>query len=238
MEKEVDERYGRFKGLPWFELAKFTEILLLGSGGTGSWIALLLARAGFKLTIIDFDTVEVHNLGGQIFRNDSIGKLKINAIKDVIKDFSILDNINILNQKISEEFNPTNSIVITAFDNIESRKLVFDRWKEEYKDNPHAIFIDPRLEAEQMFIYSIRGNDLGSIKDYEENRLKVDIVSDEVDCTRKQTSHMAAMIASNVVSIITNHLTNISEGEAGGRIIPYRIEQFVPLMIYNQILFM
>ncbi|KKK73235.1 hypothetical protein LCGC14_2895880, partial [marine sediment metagenome] len=60
-------------------------IAVVGAGGIGSWTTLALTRMGCNdITVIDFDKVEAHNVGSQIFTEDDIGKTKVEALADKI----------------------------------------------------------------------------------------------------------------------------------------------------------
>lgn len=60
-------------------ILKNSKVLILGAGGTGSVCANSLARLGIgKLTIVDYDTVELNNLNRQLFSYSDIGKEKKN----------------------------------------------------------------------------------------------------------------------------------------------------------------
>lgn len=227
-------RNDRFKGLPWYQLASESQVLVGGAGGIGSWLCLLLTRAGFPTTVLDFDIIEPHNLGGQLFGNTNLSSHKVIALKEVAAYLSDHNLLNPMVKKVdSNTF--TSPIVITAFDNIKARKDMYLKWKSVYIENPvvgdvNAIFIDPRLEAEQLFIYTIRGDDYERMKEYEEKHLPDDDTIQDAECTAKQTSHVAAIIAGLIVSILTNHITNVSTGFEE-RFIPFKFKLFTPLML-------
>jgi molybdopterin/thiamine biosynthesis adenylyltransferase len=58
-----------------------THIMILGIGGIGNYMAMTFAAAGVgKITLVDFDVVELSNLNRQIlFRESDIGKSKITS---------------------------------------------------------------------------------------------------------------------------------------------------------------
>lgn len=61
------------------------RIHIIGCGAGGSTIAELFARYGLtKITLYDFDRVESHNIANQMFRDADIGRLKTEALKDII----------------------------------------------------------------------------------------------------------------------------------------------------------
>lgn len=64
------------------KFAKF-HIAISGIGVVGSNLAENLVRQGFrKLTIIDFDRIEEHNIGPQNYYSDSVGTLKVPALQN------------------------------------------------------------------------------------------------------------------------------------------------------------
>ncbi len=67
---------------------------IAGCGGLGSNCAVALARVGVgKLIIADFDVVEKNNLNRQYYFFDQIGKKKVIALKENIKNMRIRDLI-------------------------------------------------------------------------------------------------------------------------------------------------
>ncbi len=61
------------------------RIHIIGCGAIGSTLAENLVRFGItKITLYDFDTVEPHNIANQMFRATDIGKLKVDAVADLL----------------------------------------------------------------------------------------------------------------------------------------------------------
>ncbi len=63
-----------------------SSVLIIGGGGTGTWVSYYLAQLGIKeLSIIDYDKVEMSNLNRQIlFEESDCGKYKSEVIKEKI----------------------------------------------------------------------------------------------------------------------------------------------------------
>ncbi|MDN2453415.1 ThiF family adenylyltransferase [Lactobacillus sp. UCMA15818] len=79
-----------------------STILILGLGGGGSNILTLLAGLGpKKIIIVDYDRVEMGNLGRQfLFREDDVGKLKTEVAKKAINEMNSDIEIEVHDQKI------------------------------------------------------------------------------------------------------------------------------------------
>ena len=218
----------RFKDAPWFPGEEEIYCLVGGAGGIGSWLSFLLSRAGYLPFVFDFDEVEAHNIGGQLFPQKAIGKKKVEAIADLISEFSIME-IDTYDEKYIEG-SMTNEYVFAAFDNMQARKDMFKNWITHNKDNPNALFIDGRLTMEQIQILCITPD---KAEEYEKEHLFDDSEVQEAPCTMKQTSHSAAMIASLMTGFFTNHITNVREGKKV-RQVPFFYEYFIPLNMVSK----
>lgn len=235
---------GRFKDAPWFPKRE-TDVIVGGSGGIGSWLTLLLARANFLPMVFDFDTIEEHNIGGQLFSQKHISSTKVDAIAEVVKDFADTD-ITKFNEKYTEE-SMSHCYVFSAFDNMKARKDMFAAWKkyvakweaakeagastcpEEEWDTP--IFIDGRLTMEQLQIFCITPDRADA---YEKDHLFDDSEVPDAPCTMKQTSHSAAMIAGHMTAFFTNHIAN-NQTACLDRNIPFMWEYFIPVGYVNEV---
>ena len=189
-----------------------SKIHILGAGSTGSFIALTLAKLGFEdITIYDFDKIEAHNIPNQFYRTEDIGKEKLDAIQEIVKDFSDLD-INIEKGKINKNTDigiEINSIVVFCLDNIKTRKLVYDM----IKDYPIAL-VDTRLGGESYQIYSFNLGDEEKKKEYE---AQLKAPTTEAVCGEKSIIYCILSIASECCNIIKK----IDKGES----IPYTLKR-------------
>lgn len=217
---------GRFKDAPWFPKHE-EKCMIGGAGGIGSWLTLFLSRAGFNPIVFDFDRLEEHNLGGQLYTVRDIGKLKVDALAIMCKTFSD-KTISIFNKKIDLS-SPTHYFCFSAFDNMLARREMFDVWKRSFSQSViMPLFIDGRLTAEQIQIFCVTP---ANIERYEEHLFDDSLVED-APCTFKQTSHCAAMIAAHMTAFFTNHITNIYEGQIV-RDVPFYYEHFIPVTLTN-----
>jgi molybdopterin/thiamine biosynthesis adenylyltransferase len=219
----------RFKDAPWFPKNQETT-LVGGAGGIGSWLSFFLTKIGFHTYLYDFDTVEEHNLGGQLFMQNSIGQPKVMAVDRIITEFCG-GNISTFCQAVDSN-TPTHWYTFSAFDNMKARNDLFQVWKQSWSIAPEGvvpIFIDGRLEIEQIQIFCITPD---KFLEYERDHLFQDSQVEEISCTMKQTSHTAAMIGSMMAAFFTNHIANIYAKEII-REVPYYHEYVVPMNFTN-----
>jgi molybdopterin-synthase adenylyltransferase len=125
-------RYSRHILLPQIEYAgqeKLTKshVLIVGAGGLGSPVALYLAASGVgKLTICDFDNVDLTNLQRQIVHTtQSVGTNKALSAQQTIYEINPEVIVQTVQQKSSEaEFKKlaeTADVVIDCSDNFATR---------------------------------------------------------------------------------------------------------------------
>jgi len=68
---------------------KNSRIHIIGCGAIGSTVAEQLVRYGIEqITLYDFDRVEEHNIANQMFRRIDVGKLKTEALAEMLCDIN------------------------------------------------------------------------------------------------------------------------------------------------------
>jgi len=217
-----DSVRSRFKDAPWYPKAEIST-LIGGAGGIGSWLTFLLARAGFTPIVYDYDMIEEHNLGGQLFAKRDIGLSKVEAIKEIVLEYS--DTYITILEEAFDKDSMGHEYMFSAFDNMQARKDMFEVWQRDNSDNPNAILIDGRLLMEQMQIFCVTPD---TAEEYKRDHLFDDSDVETENCTMKQTSHSATMIASLMVGFFTNHITNVNSGSKV-RSVPFFHEYFIPI---------
>lgn len=169
------------------------KIHIYGAGSIGSHVAMGLAKTGYNdLTIYDYDVVEESNVPAQFFNLSNVGASKLDAITENIKSYTGT-TINTISGKITESFTPNltqDSIHIICFDNIEGRKLIY----EKLKDFP-VMMIDGRIGA---FNYQIYTNDM--IKDSTLYAKSLEGVFSELQCGEKCLWGVNSLISSKIVA--------------------------------------
>lgn len=140
------------------------RIHIIGTGSVGSTLAELLVRFGLtKLTLYDFDTVEPKNLANQMYRQEHIGLLKVEALIDMLCEINpeIMGSTKVetdgyTGQKLS-------GYVMLCVDNIELRREI----AVANKNNPYikAMF-DFRTRLTDAQTYAAGWNDMKMVDDF------------------------------------------------------------------------
>ena len=209
----IDEQTSRFSSAVWYQKVQSKNIIVAGIGGIGSYVVYLLSRmkpAG--LFLYDSDTVELANLSGQLFSMSDIGRHKVDAIASMVNNYSNYTTI-FTNPNKYDSSSSASDIMICGFDNMGARKIFFYKWLEHVQNKPeeerkNCLFIDGRLNAEEFQVLCIQGDDIFSIKKYEDEYLFSDTEADNTTCSYKQTTFMANMIASTMVNCFVNFVAN------------------------------
>lgn len=119
-------------GLEGQRKLKAASVLLVGSGGLGSPIALYLAAAGVgRIGIIDYDVVDASNLQRQIIHDTQrIGMLKVESARSrllALNPFIQVDAYNeVFNSQNAERIAAEYDILVDGSDNFPTRYLLND----------------------------------------------------------------------------------------------------------------
>jgi len=128
-------RYSRHILLPEFDIdgqerLRASHALIIGLGGLGSPAALYLAAAGVgRLTLVDFDTVDLPNLQRQIIhRTADLGRLKVESARDTLLALNPLIQVAIIPRALDEaellEQARQADVVVDASDNLSTRLAI------------------------------------------------------------------------------------------------------------------
>lgn len=131
-------------GLEGQERLKASRVLLVGTGGLGSPMALYLAAAGIgTLGLVDFDVVDESNLQRQVIHGTSdVGRKKIDSAADSIREIN--PNVAIVKHEVAltsanaMEIVSQYDLVADGTDNFPTRYLVNDACVLAGKPNVYA----------------------------------------------------------------------------------------------------
>jgi len=119
-------------GLEGQKKLKAASVLVVGTGGLGSPVALYLAAAGVgRIGLVDYDVVDFSNLQRQIIHGESrLGDLKVESARDRMLDLNPEIQVDIYNEVITSDnafqIAEPYDIIIDGTDNFPTRYLVND----------------------------------------------------------------------------------------------------------------
>lgn len=176
-------------------------VTIIGAGGIGSTTALVLSKIGFaNLTVFDDDTIENENVPSQVFRVSDVGRPKVDALADIVKDFSDAD---IKPHQTRYDGHTATKIVIGAVDSMESRKTIYEAIKSLYHIE---LYVDGRMSGEMMRLTAIKPSDPGHQAMYEKT-LYTDEEAQPEACTARAVAYNTFLIGGFIGNIVKRHVT-------------------------------
>lgn len=151
---------------PRFSIYNMThdwKITLVGCGGTGSRLAEKIAelnfmllnsnQPGIELTLIDFDIVELKNIGRQKFYINQVGMHKADAIAQNLSRMYGMRNIKTINSKFEDlkDKYDSDEIFICCVDNHSTRSFMYSKYTKKYIDN-YLIDVGNERDFGQIFL--------------------------------------------------------------------------------------
>lgn len=140
---------------------KKAKILVIGAGGLGCPILQYIATAGIgTIGIVDFDTIELHNLHRQILYTDEyVGQSKAITAKSVLETLNPLITVISFKKKLTIE-NAAQiikdfDVIVDGCDNFETRYLVNDICVQLGKSLIYGSIL--KFEG-QMAVFNHNGN--------------------------------------------------------------------------------
>ena len=140
---------------------KKAKILVIGAGGLGCPILQYIATAGIgTIGIVDFDTIELHNLHRQIlYTEEYVGQSKAITAKSVLETLNPLITVIAFEKKLTIE-NAAQiikdfDVIVDGCDNFETRYLVNDICVQLGKSLIYGSIL--KFEG-QMAVFNHNGN--------------------------------------------------------------------------------
>lgn len=128
-----------------------TPIVVVGAGTIGSWVILALSKLGLNdIRVIDHDEVEIQNISTQAYSPSHVGMMKVNAIASIVKELVTLETYCCKFEEVDKYSLRDSPIIISAVDNMEARKLIF-----EYVKSSKDVLVDGRMGGEVIKVYNV-----------------------------------------------------------------------------------
>ena len=148
----VDEATSRFSSAIWYENIQKKTVILAGVGGIGSFVGFLLARMKpASMFIYDNDTVEAVNMSGQLYGQSDLGRTKVSALAEMIRNYANYGSVFAISERFTNE-SEASDIMICGFDNMAARRIFFEKWVDHVQSKPeeerkNCLFIDGRIKC-------------------------------------------------------------------------------------------
>ena len=171
------------KSYEYFQPEKVdARINIVGCGSVGATLAENLVRLGItNLALWDMDVVNPHNLANQIFRQQDIGRPKVEALADILFEINpeIKDDLKLYGKGWSGQ--QLSGYVFLCVDNIELRRQIV----EKHFDNPYVkAMLDFRTLLESAQHYAA---------DWSDYKMKKDLLNSMKRRLRKHLSPLAVL---------------------------------------------
>lgn len=190
------------KSYEYFQPEKVdSRIHIVGCGSVGGTIAELLVRLGLtNIALWDMDVVSPHNIANQIFRQQDVGHLKVDALSEILYDINPDTKDTLKLYPNGWDGQQLSGYVFLCVDNIELRRKIV----EKHFDNPYikAMF-DFRTLLESGQHYAA---------DWSEYKMKKDFIN-SMNFTHEEASAETPVSACGVtLGVVTTVRTICSLG--------------------------
>lgn len=174
------------------------EIHVVGVGATGSHIVDTLASMGiWNITVYDYDKVEDHNLPNQVFKLQDVGKFKVDALKQHVKEKMGFD-IKAVNKKVQAIETLSGYLVLCA-DSMQSQKEIM--LSSARMNRKVKYVLETRMGIDQGRIYLFNPSNKIHLKRWSDEWYSDDNAV-ESPCNVKAIACTAKLIASLAASKI------------------------------------
>ena len=196
-----NHRFERQEGLVPREILEPLDITIVGVGAIGRQVALQVASLGAsRLTLIDFDRVEVSNLATQGYVLEDIGKAKVLATAQAI---SRIDS-NIQVSQICARYRPglpVGDAIFCCVDSISARGAI---WRTAGKYAP--FWADGRMLGEVIRVLSVGCDES---REYYPSTLFAQAEAMTGSCTARGVIYTAAIAAGLMAGQFTRWLRGL-----------------------------
>lgn len=199
------------------------HITLVGVGGVGGYVALMLARTGVEhIKLIDFDVVSSSNINRQVVADkNTIGKVKVEVLKDILLNINENIKVEVINDKISEEnvekYIQNTDIVVDAIDSVKDKVALIVYCKKNNINIISAMGAGNRFDIPHFYltdIYKTHDDGLAKVlrKKLRENNIdSLDVVTAESkakNCGRVvgSISYYPAVCGCTISAVVINKI--------------------------------
>ena len=179
------DAYSRSIGI--FDPLKSKPVSIIGCGSIGSFAALTLAKMGVQsFHLYDGDYVGEENIGCQNFGWEHLGKLKVDAVRDILVANSPVKAESIVCNPVFVTFETKLPKIITVVgvDSMSARQLIWQKLKDKV-----PLIVDGRIGGQVVRVFSVLPTE--EYAEYYEKYFVKDEDAYQLPCTQKNVSYVA-----------------------------------------------
>jgi molybdopterin/thiamine biosynthesis adenylyltransferase len=196
------------------EERKTDSVSIIGLGGIGSFAAFGVGKLGVpNITLVDDDTVELHNIPNQFHSLSDPGIPKVTSMAHTLAHYTGRD-VTAIEGQIGKDspgsWNPK-GIVVSGVDSMKARMDIWANGRIKYNSRV-STYIDARIAGQLLVVYAVNPNDHDDCKHYQET-LHSDEDSVPAACTERGVIDVGLMAGAILTNMVRHSLT-------GGEISP------------------
>ena len=171
-------------------------ITVIGAGAVGSFAVLALAKSGAqRIVVYDDDSIEPHNLPNQWYRLKDVGRLKVQALHDLVFDMTGV-RIEVVPERFTGR--PATEVTVCAVDSMDVR---IDLWRQLHP-RP-SLYVDARMGAEVGTVKCV-----GPFGSWYEDTLYPSSEALHAPCTARATMYCASGLAAFIASQVAQYASD------------------------------
>lgn len=151
-----------YRGDDFLDKLSNKTLVICGAGALGSNLVDMLSRQGVSsIRVIDMDRVDEHNVNTQVYGDQDVGAMKVNALRNrIFRDTGVA--IDVFEKELksgnAKKALKNANLVIDAFDNKESRQILHDYCSEKNVPCLHAGMFESYGEVVWNDCYQVPKN--------------------------------------------------------------------------------
>ena len=171
-------------------------ITVIGAGAVGSFAVLALAKSGAEnIVVYDDDTVEPHNLPNQWYRLADVGRPKVVALQELVRDMT---GVAIKAHATRFQGQSASEVTVCAVDSMDMR---IDLW-QRLTPRPQ-LYVDARMGAEVGKVHCV-----GQFGTWYDDTLYPSSEALHAPCTARATMYCASGLAAFIASQIAQYASD------------------------------
>ena len=171
-------------------------ITVIGAGAVGSCTVLALAKSGAERIVVwDDDTIEPHNLPNQWYRLADVGRPKVLALQELVRDMT---GVEIDVRQMRFEGTGATEVTVCAVDSMDIRIAL---WRQLHP-RP-SLYVDARMGAEVGKVHCV-----GPFGAWYDDTLYPSSEAHHAPCTARATMYCASGLAAFIASQVANYASD------------------------------